>query len=329
MNGYKSAWEGASEGINSGIDNALKLYSAKNAQEDQAYKQSLRQRGEAEYAERMAPIGTPESLATQYGWDDESRNKMLGIMESRGFPRGTPIRRYQGDDLLNVLGVNEKKDLANMRTKFLDQQMKQKTSILGKLDKNSPAYSGLQSELDTLSMEYGGLTAGLRQIKYQEAEEARKQAEEKRTEEMFPLEKRKAEADIGRTRALTAGGGRMTAAGGGGMTQAKNVDTVLKQGDDIRSAIIERIKNSTDKQETTVLNNSLGKLQGHINYDINEIKNGRQPSSLTEFTRWFSDIRGYKPNTQNQQPKAEGLAGVQTSTPSKPTHKKPLNAYGY
>ena len=221
MDRYKSAWQGAAEGINSGIDNAIKLYSARNAQEDQAYKQTLRQREEAEYAEKMKPLGTVGDVVSRYEEGPESRKIMLTTIRTvLGKGENDPLLRHEGEKIMGVLGVDQKKALFDSTGKDVANKIKTMTDAYSKMDKNAPEALATKQEIDSLNQRHLAYTTESRKYQREIDEELRKQAEEKRKEEIHPLEQKKLTAEIGKLNALAAQA-RARGSAEGGLTPAQ------------------------------------------------------------------------------------------------------------
>lgn len=234
--------------------------------------QMQRQLNERADYKRYASLNTPT-----YGmWNGESFESTdpnrIAEINANAEMRRTGLDRYYHPNSAAYYAAFQ-----GIRDKYLQQEMAKKAAIE---NEGKQLYSNRMGAFDKLIQDQYGIqkekieSAGLEGLRRSQAKQAEAIVKSYEGDGMSPKEK---------TAALW-----------------KNADIIMKQGDDIRAAITEKIKNSTDKQEIGALINSLGKLQGHIDHDIAAVKRGEQPTGLTEFNRWLSDIRGYKPLATNE-----------------------------
>lgn len=323
MNGYRSAWQGAAEGINSGIDNAIKLYSAKNAQEDQAYKQTLRQRADEEYANENRVLGTYGDIIKPFVKGESTQQFYEKLGKARGYELTTPVKVRDSKLLYNdLIGDENRKFMAIDATRNdLANSIKAQESTLGTVDKKSPLYLELSQRLENQRKELSDLSLldprNDAALKRQAAEQtiAASKAEEKRKESTFPLEQEKTKAEIQKIKAQAAAEGRTGSGGEGGLTPAQRlsdqraqINSIQAQADDARAIIVAQLKGETDPQMKKMLNDGLGKIPGHVKAATEAIRRGQDYTGLQEFNTWLANPRTY-------QRKGQQAATKQTITP--------------
>lgn len=213
---------------------------------------------------------------------------------------------------MGVLGVDQKKALFDSTGKDVANKIKTMTDAYSKMDKNAPEALATKQEIDSLNQRHLAYTTESRKYQREIDEELRKQAEEKRKEEIHPLEQKKLTAEIGKLNALAAQA-RARGSAEGGLTPAQRlsdqraqINSIQAQADDARAIIVAQLKEETDPQMRKMLNDGLGKIPGHVRAATEAIRRGNDYTGLQEFNTWLANPRGYRAAAPAKVPVAQG-----------------------